>query len=274
MVTKDDYQAELVEAARSVMIELIHLLGEFRQDIVLVGGWVPSLLFPDSTPPHLGSTDIDLALNHKKIKQDSYHTICKILLERDYKETSQPYVFKREVIRHGKTYEVQVDLLAGEYEGAGKSHRHQRVQDAMARKARGCDLAFEQYVQVKLEGVLPNGSKDSVVFNVASIIPFIVMKGMAIANRLKEKDAWDINFCLQNYPGGVKAAAKAFKPFLAHGLVQEGLKKIADKFDSVDHVGPVFVTDFEKINDPEERQIRQREVFERMQLFFSMLGLF
>jgi hypothetical protein len=43
MVTKRDYDAQLVEAAHSVMLELVHLLGEYRDAVVVVGGWVPSL---------------------------------------------------------------------------------------------------------------------------------------------------------------------------------------------------------------------------------------
>ena len=44
MVTKKDYDAMQVEAAHSVMLELVRLLGEYRNDIVVVGGWVPALL--------------------------------------------------------------------------------------------------------------------------------------------------------------------------------------------------------------------------------------
>jgi len=33
MVTQRDYTAEAVEAARSVLIELVHLLGEYRAQI-------------------------------------------------------------------------------------------------------------------------------------------------------------------------------------------------------------------------------------------------
>ena len=52
-----------------------------------------------------------------------------------------------------------MDLLAGEYEGTGKSHRTQRMQDVLARKARGCDLAFDMVMEVPIEGVLPGGGK-------------------------------------------------------------------------------------------------------------------
>jgi|GEM_PF-281119 len=48
MVTRRDYTAEGVEAARSVLIELVHLLGEYKDDIVLIGGWIPEVLLPHS----------------------------------------------------------------------------------------------------------------------------------------------------------------------------------------------------------------------------------
>jgi hypothetical protein len=38
MVNRRDYTAEKVEAARSVLIELVRLLGEYRDHIVLIGG--------------------------------------------------------------------------------------------------------------------------------------------------------------------------------------------------------------------------------------------
>ncbi len=44
-----DYTAAAVEAAKSVPIELMHILGEYRDDMVLVGGWIPDLLIPTSS---------------------------------------------------------------------------------------------------------------------------------------------------------------------------------------------------------------------------------
>ncbi len=75
MVTKKDYTAEAVEAARSVLIELIHLLGEYRDHIVVVGGWVPDLLLGNKKTPHVGNMDVDLALDHRNLRDDGYsHT--------------------------------------------------------------------------------------------------------------------------------------------------------------------------------------------------------
>ena len=47
MVSKTDYSSEAVEAARSVMIELVHMLGEYREHMVLIGGCANENNLPD-----------------------------------------------------------------------------------------------------------------------------------------------------------------------------------------------------------------------------------
>lgn len=273
MATIRDYNEIAVKAARSVLIELAHLLGEYREDMVLVGGWVPELIFADKNKPHCGSIDVDLALDHRKLKEQGYKSIQELLLNRGYEQGKQPFIFHRRVIVEDQEILVQVDLLAGEYEGTGKGHRTQKMQDILARKARGCDLAFDMVVEVPIEGELPGGGRDSLTIRVASIVPFLIMKGMALEDRLKEKDSWDIYYCVTNYPGGTEALIEAFRPYLKHGLVQEGLEKIAKKFASEKDVGPKFVGDFEEITDPEEREILQRDAYERVNYILTELGI-
>jgi predicted nucleotidyltransferase len=273
MVTKRDYTAEKVDAARSVLIELVHLLGEYRDDIVLIGGWVPEILITDKKNPHVGSMDIDLALNHRTLTEEGYNTIEQLLLNRGYSKGSQPFIYYR-LIKTGDTeIKVQVDLLAGEYEGTGKSHRHQKIQGIQARKVRGCDLAFEMTQNVTVEGELPEGGKDSVSVRVASIVPFFIMKGIALDDRLKEKDARDVYYCLKYYPGGLDALVEEFTPHVQHGLVREGLEKIAKHFASEKHDGPKFVADFEGETDPESRELLQRDAFERINYILGKIGI-
>lgn len=95
MVTQKDYSEDLVRAARSVLIELVHLLGEYLEHIVLVGGWVPEFLLADSESPHVGSVDVDLALNHLKLQDEGYKSIQSLLVERGYTQGRQPFIFKR-----------------------------------------------------------------------------------------------------------------------------------------------------------------------------------
>ena len=127
-----------------------------------------------------------------------------------------------------------------------------------------CDLAFEQPVTINLEGILPDGALDKVEVKVAAIAPYIVMKAEALSGRLKEKDAYDIYFCLTNYPGGLDRIVEAFQPFLGSGLLIEGLKKLADAFASPDHIGPKYLADFLELADAEERALIQRDAYERV----------
>ena len=232
MITRRDYTAEGVEAARSVLVELVHLLGEYKEDIVLIGGWVPEVCCPILTGPHVGSMDVDIALNHQKIQEEGYKRIEALLQRGGYRQGEQPFIFFRTVKVDDKEIDVEVNLLAGEYEGTSKSHRHQKIQGIRVRKVRGCDLVFEMRKEIKIEGRLPNGAHDAVTVRVSSIAPFLVMKGMAMDARIKEKDAWDIYYCVLNYPGGIDSLAEEFKPHLHHELVREGLQRIAGKFSS------------------------------------------
>jgi len=45
-----DYPNLATEAARMVMLELVRILGEYKDSMVIVGGWVPELLFANAQP--------------------------------------------------------------------------------------------------------------------------------------------------------------------------------------------------------------------------------
>ncbi len=266
-----DYTEDAVDAAKSVLIELTHILGEYREDIVLVGGWIPELLVPQTRERHVGSMDVDLALNHRELTEVGYRKISEILRQHGYiEDAQQPFTFRKKVRGHV----VQVDFLAGEYGGTGKGRRTQKALDMQPRKARGCDLAFQVEPEtVVVTGLLPDGAADEVKVRIASVVPFLVMKGMALEDRRKPKDAYDIYYILQNYPGGIEAVVQALQPYLKLGLVREGLRKIARKFASPDHVGARDAADFADTSDEEERNIRKRDAFERVNYMLRRLGI-
>ena len=276
MVRQGDYREAEVQACFSVLLEVMTVLGGFRENVVIVGGNVPSLLIPSAKEKHLGTLDIDLALDFKHISDDTYKTIIETLCASGYyqEEGEQPFIFHRDIEdKSGSKISVEIDLLAGEYGGTGKGHRHQKIQDAQARKARGCDLVFDSAVRVNLAGTLPSGAKNEVIVKVPSIGPFLVMKGMAIWERMKEKDAYDIYYCCRNYPGGLTALVKAIKPLVMNKLAREGLGKIKTKFAIVDGIRPTWVTEFLEIVDREERARVQREAFELVNALMEKLGI-
>ena len=53
----------------------------------------------------------------------------------------------------------------------------------------GADLALRFYQLVAIKGHMPDGNRNRVSIAVASILAFLAMKGYAIANHFKRKDA-------------------------------------------------------------------------------------
>lgn len=45
-----------------MLVDVGQVLASFGDAIVVVGGWVPDLLLPDQASAHIGSIDVDLAL--------------------------------------------------------------------------------------------------------------------------------------------------------------------------------------------------------------------
>jgi len=276
MVKQSDYHAPEVQACHSVLLEILTVLGEFRKNIAIVGGNVPPLIIPSAKEKYPGTLDIDLALDFQRIKDDTYKTIIAALTAGNYyqREGEQPFVFYRDVENKlGNKITVEVNLLAGEYGGTGKGRRHQKAQDVQARKARGCDLVFGSPAKIVLSGMLPNGATNKLTVKVASIGTFLVMKGMALWQRMNEKDAYDVYYCCKYYPGGLGSLIEAVGSLVKNNLAKEGLRKIKAKFATIDGIGPTWVTDFLELSDVEEKARIQREAFELVNSLMHALDI-
>ena len=83
MVTLDDYNDDSVAACKSVLVEAFTVLGRHRRHLVLVGGWVPPLLMPGAG--HIGSIDVDLAIDSRQIPPHLYETIGNDLRRAGYR---------------------------------------------------------------------------------------------------------------------------------------------------------------------------------------------
>ena len=170
-VTKVDYPDIAVRAAESVLLELVRILGEYLDHVVVIGGMVPKYLVTNAREKHIGSIDVDLALDHRGFDEPGYQTLLELLETHNYHlDAKQPFIFRRNVVIDDNEITVQVDLLSGEYGGTGRSRRTQKIQDIRPRKARGADMAFDHPVHVKIAGELPGGAKDTATIRVASIV--------------------------------------------------------------------------------------------------------
>jgi len=64
-----------------------------------------------------------------------------------------------------------------------------------------------------------------------------------------------------------------FQSFKSNKLVREGLGKIKAKFKDIDAPGPVWLINFEDINDEEEKERVKRDAYERINAFLNTLGI-
>jgi hypothetical protein len=78
-------------ASRAVLIEVMQVLGTFRDKIVIVGGSVPELLYPDRG--HIGTLDVDLAVAPTALGGGAYETILKRLTDAGYTHQIKPTRF-------------------------------------------------------------------------------------------------------------------------------------------------------------------------------------
>jgi hypothetical protein len=159
-----DYSEGQTAAAHRVLIELVNLFHEYSDDIRIVGGWVPDLMFPEEG--HVGSVDVDVLINHIKLKDSGYLTMSKILLRNGYEEHPDKYFsFTKRVQIDGINYDVDVDILAGMYGGTQKKKRSQHVQGVKALKATGGNFAFEFAPQtIKVEAERTDGAWKTMLY--------------------------------------------------------------------------------------------------------------
>ena len=267
---QEDYPPREVEAARRVMTELWQVLGEYRDAMVLIGGWVPELLLPRAIPPHTGSLDVDVLLDPGPLRdEDRYADLVLLLKGRGYEETDKPFKLAKNVtVDEGDPIRVEVDFLLPK---KPRTNRSNVLPEFRAIEADGARFALDHKQALALHGRMPDGRQNTVTLQIASLAAFIVMKAFALDGRDKAKDAYDLYFCLKNAPDGPKGLARALGPDHANPEVFRALEILASKFSSPDDYGPSSVVLFLNPEDPDERRFLARDAHAQMRAFLEGL---
>ncbi|MDZ4847988.1 MAG: hypothetical protein SGI77_01720 [Pirellulaceae bacterium] len=124
------------EAARAVLLEVLNALGAMRNELVIVGGWVPDLLYPTSN--HMGSLDVDLAVSPNAIGGNAYSSIRKRLTKIGYTMHESPTRFFKHL--PGLANPIKIDLITGLYVSQQKQDSI-LVDEIRINALRGIDLA-------------------------------------------------------------------------------------------------------------------------------------
>ena len=268
-----DYSRRQVDAARRVLVDVGQALASFRDAIVLVGGWVPDLLLPDAMPEHVGSIDVDLALDAARLSDGRYAELLKLLLDTGrYRPGEKAFQLVTDVELNdgGEPVTVDVEFLAPSeirLKRAGpKLVRHFRVLQFPA-----CAAAFQAPVDVEITGVMISGASNRVQIRVAALSDLIIMKAHAIEGRDKPKDVYDLCYCLDAYPGGIAALAADWRARQDDPIVRTAIRVLRNKFETVKHYGPHQLAVFHGRPDDDEGAMHARRAFELVRALLDLL---
>ena len=274
-----DYDGRTTAAVESVLVEIGQVLGSFQGKFVVIGGAVPWLLPSESDMSHVGTLDVDLCLDAEALGDGEYARLVESLQARGYNQGDELRRFQlvRTVPARdgGSDIPVSVEFLMPRYAEIVKN-TPPLIEKFAVQRADGGDLALEFYEMVPIEGEMPDGGNNRVRIPVASIPALLAMKGYAIANRLKQKDAYDIYFSIRNFPGGLDALVTATNPILGVDTAREGYRLLSEKFRDVDDFGPTSVRQFVEGSDAlgeSSAEQWQQDAFGQVDAWLREIGL-
>ena len=275
----NDYDDRTTAAVKSVLVEIGQILGSFKGKFAVVGGAVPWLLLSESDMPHIGTGDVDLSLNAEALGDGEYAQLVESLQEQGYnqREDMRRFQLVRTVPARdgGPDINVVVDFLMPRDVEIVKN-TPPLISNFAVQRADGADLALKFYQMVAIDSEMPDGGHNRVHIAVASIPALLAMKGYAIANRQKSKDAYDIYFCIRNFPDGLDALVAETKPLLEVDTARKGYLLIAGKFRDVDDFGPTKVRQFVEGSDALDERTPdqwQQDAFGQVNAWLVELGL-
>jgi len=277
------YSRSVTESSKSVLIEVLRILGNYRDYLVLTGGWAPYFILErfGEGGRHCGSVDIDFVLNPRLIELKVYETIVSLIEKRGYRPYVAgdgevlPFRFYRNVKSpvDGAEYSIEVDFISepGVVEKLSPDKFLLVQRDLQAIVISGSSIVFSHNFEHSIKGVLPTGAETKAVAKVSDVIGTLTTKGLALRGRYKEKDAYDIYFVLRYYKGGPEKVAEEVHAFLDEPVIAEALGEIKEKFRTVRSEGPFQVAYFLA---PEDRGLRERiqgETYAILSAFFDSL---
>jgi hypothetical protein len=249
--TAADYSPEQTDLIRAVTLTAATILGDYMDDLAVVGGLVPSLLIPPTAlpagaEPHVGTMDLDLGLDLAILDEHRYEGIAERLREAGFapdaseegNETRQRWV-------HRKHESAKIEFLMPPADGGAVPGRLQSLEKSLAAFIiEGLEIAFEERIHVPLSGRTLFGETASRDIPVCNPGAFLVLKALAFRNRGKPKDAYDLFYVARNHGSGPKSVAAFLRPLVDSEPGRRAVAILRDDFLKEEAPGPVRVALF------------------------------
>lgn len=239
------YDRKRTALIREACLEVATRLNDFKDELRIVGGLVPSLLIDIATLPagaqaHIGTNDLDLGLSLAILDEHKYEEIAKRLRQAGFKRdvnaegnpTSQRWQLGKGVL---------IDFLIQPSSAKEKGGNLKNLEgDFAAVITPGLHLAFEDFDEVQVEGEVLTGGRAVRAVRVCGPGAFIVLKALAFRGRGENKDAYDLWFILQNRDDTIDR----FRALASDPETQRAIGILEQDFAKADSIGPARVAQF------------------------------
>ena len=249
--TAAGYAPDQVARVKSTCLYLATKLGDLMDELVVVGGLVPSLLIdqehlPENVTAHVGTLDLDLGLAFALVGEQRYQAVVKRLraagFEMDKNEEGQPTRQRWRISDPPVTVDFLIEPEKSSEAQAGRLFP--LTKDWAAIIAPGLHLAFTNNQTVTLDGRTIAGETARRDIRVCGAGAFVVLKALAFHIRGENKDAYDLFYLLRNYGRGVADVAAQLRPLLADASATKALAYLREDFQDSETIGPRRVAEF------------------------------
>lgn len=247
--TAAHYTPKDVALVRSACLTLATYLGSFLDDVVVVGGLVPTLLIGSAQErePHVGTQDLDLGLSLALLEESRYVELVAHLrsanFEPDVNGAGKPANHRW---KH-RDERVTVDFLIAPGPGTPITNAKVRVIETSlsAVLAAGLPLAFRDRRRVTLAGKTLRGEEAKRDLWVCGPGAFLVLKALAFRGRGEPKDAYDLLYVLENFSATyVTEVASSLRTLLDNEPADEAIKILKEDFSGPNRPGPMRTAEF------------------------------
>ncbi|WP_224362831.1 hypothetical protein [Hyalangium versicolor] len=249
MATEGGHSSEYNPAVRSKLLaEAARVVRGFSfagAHVIIVGGLVPSLLIPEPEPglePHIGTQDLDLCLRVALVDGEvgNYDRLEKCLKDAGFKMLGNASWRWQGGIALPLT--VEFFCPPSNEREPGKLYRPGGVVggrlSAMVLATGG--LIDRDFREIEVDVTLPGqGGKTHQTLKVAGPSAYLAAKADALRGRNKNKDAYDIIWLTESWPGGQAALAVVIRESsIFHDPVfQACLRALEQEFADIDSEG-------------------------------------
>jgi len=248
--TAAGYHVEQLDQVLSVCLYVATKLADLRDEWVIIGGLVPSLLIDqrrlEAADRHVGTLDLDLGLQLGILEEEGYREITARLREAGFgPDSNEAGNLVRQRWKHPSAVHATVEFLIPPIRPDQRGGTLQSLEnDFAAVVAPGVDLAFRDRRVVTLSGTTLLGENASRDVFVCGAGAYVILKALAFDGRGANKDAYDLFYVLQHYEGGLADIAHLVRPFVGEAAAQQALSVLNRDFRGIDGIGPMRTAAF------------------------------